>query len=244
MSALQNLDKAVTMANRKVEQMVLGSLASGVGVLTQDEMELGSVVVDIGGGTTDVAVFANGSIAHSASLPIGSGHVSSDISKLLKTSPEEADKLKIGFGSAFARAVGDRDSVDVMQLGQMHSRPLQRKVLAEIVESRMREIATMVKQQVEKSGLYAVLPGGLVLTGGGAMAPDTDKLFEDVLKHFRVRVGEPELPSRFGRDPGAAVSIGLARFALQCYDELAPASGPPAAWKDRVKSLFSMISGR
>jgi cell division protein FtsA len=122
----------------------------------------------------------------------------------------------------------------------MHSRPLQRRVLAEIVESRMREIATMVSQQIEKSGFSAMLPGGVVLTGGGAQVPGTDQIFEEVLKHLRVRTGEPELPAKFGRDPGAAVAVGLARFALQCYDELSPVSGPPLAWKDRVKSLFSM----
>jgi cell division protein FtsA len=117
-------------------------------------------------------------------------------------------------------------------------------VLAEIIESRMREIATMTKQQIEKSGLYAMLPGGVVLTGGGAMLAGTDKLFEAELKHLRVRVAVPEIPARFGPDPGAAVALGLARFALQCYDELSPAAGPPTDWKDRVRSLFSMMSGR
>jgi cell division protein FtsA len=244
MSAVQNLDRAVTMANRKVEQMVLAPLAAGIGVLTQEEMDLGAVVVDIGGGTTDVAVFSNGSIAHSACLPVASGHVTSDISKLLKTSPEEAERLKIEHGCAFAKSVSEADSVSVMQLGQMQSRALQRRVLAEIAESRMREIATMVKQQIEKSGLYAMLPGGVVLTGGGAMMEGVDKAFEDVLKHLRVRVGQPDLPAKFARETGAAVSVGMARFALQCYDELAPASGVQTDWKDRVKTLFSMMSGR
>ena len=244
MSAVQNLDRAVTMANRKVDQMVLAPLAAGIGVLTQEEMDLGAVVVDIGGGTTDIAVFSNGSLAHSACLPVASGHVSTDISKLLKTSPEEAERLKVDSGCALARLVPEADSVSVMQLGQLQSRPLQRRVLAEIAESRMREIATMVKQQIEKSGLYAMLPGGVVLTGGGAQIEGAEKLFEEVLKHLRVRRGQPDLPVKFVRETGAAVSVGMARFALQCYDELSPAAGPPAAWKDRVRTLFSMMSGR
>jgi cell division protein FtsA len=230
MSAVQNLDKAVTMADRKVDQMVLAPLAAGIGVLTQEEMDLGAVVVDIGAGTTDVAVFSNGSLAHSACLPVASALVTSDIGKLLKTSPEEAERLKVEFGCAYAASVPEAETVTVMQLGQLQARPMQKRVLAEIVESRMREIATMVKQQIEKSGLYAMLPGGVVLTGGGSSVPGADKVFEDVLKHLRVRVGQPDLPAKFGPQTGAAVSVGMARFALQCFDELSPASGAQTAW--------------
>jgi cell division protein FtsA len=242
-TAVQNLERAVGMAGKKVEQMVLVPLASGVAVLTQEELDLGAAVVDIGGGTTDVAVFTNGSIAFSASLPVGSTLVTSDLNKLLKTSPEEAERLKLAYGGSMAKLISDRETVEVMQLGQTQARPMQRRVLCEIIESRMREVAVMVKQQIEKSGLYSMLPGGVVLTGGGSLMPGTDKLFEDVLKHLRVRVAEPELPSKFPRQTGISAAVGIARFSLQCYDEIAPAAGQ-TAWKDRVRSLFSMLSGR
>ncbi|HEY0867427.1 MAG TPA: cell division protein FtsA, partial [Fimbriimonas sp.] len=183
---VQNTEKAVEMAGKRVEQMVLGPLASGIGVLTPEEIQLGAAVVDIGGGKTDLAVFTNGSIAYSYCLPVGSGHVTGDLSKLLKTSPDEAERLKVDDGGALATLIPERESVQVMQLGQIMLRPMQRRVLCEIIESRMREIASMVRQQIEKGGYLAMLPGGVVLTGGGAQMFGTKELFEDVLRHLPV----------------------------------------------------------
>jgi cell division protein FtsA len=241
--AIQNIEKAVGYAGKKVEQMVLAPMASGIGTMLQEEMDLGAAVVDIGGGTADLGVFSNGTIAYSACVPIGSSHITSDVSKLLKTSPEEAERLKTHFGSALAKPVSEKESVDVMQLGQLHPRPLQRHVLAEIIEARMREIATMVRQHLQRSGFDAILPGGVVLTGGGSLLPHTDKLFQETLKHLRVRVAEPDLGVGFGRDAGLATAAGLARFALQCQDEVIPVNNSPL-WRDRVRSLFSIISGK
>jgi len=239
-SAIHNIEQAVERSGKRVEQMVVKPLASGLGVLTPEELELGTVIVDIGGGTTDIAIFANGSIVYTASIPLGALSVTSDISKLLRTSPEEAERLKIESGAALSRLVSDKDSVEVAQIGQLQIRPMQRKVLCEIIESRMREIATMVRQQVEKSGMVGMLPGGVVLTGGGAWIMGSDKLFDETLQHLRVRVAEPDLGDSFPRQPGLATVIGLARFAIQCQDEITPATGP-MDWKDRVKGLFGML---
>lgn len=243
---LQNIEKAVGMTGHKVEQMVLQPLASGLGALSQEQIELGAAVVDIGGGVTEIAVFGSGSVAFSASIPIGGGLVTSDISKLLKTSPEEAERLKTKFGSALARNIAEKESVDVQQLGQSSARPLQRKVLCEIIESRMRELALMVKQQIEKSGMYGVLPGGVVLTGGGAALEETQKLFEETLKHLRVEVVEPKVNGAehgLTDRPGMAAALGMARFAIQCFgDELGPATG--AGWKERVRTFWSLLSGK
>ncbi|MGV3616722.1 MAG: cell division protein FtsA [Fimbriimonas sp.] len=242
-TAIQNLEKAINRSGKKVEQMVLKPLASGIGVLTPEELELGTIVVDIGGGTTDLAIFVSGSLAYTASLPIGASHVTGDISKLLKTSPEEAENLKLTYGNAVGRLVSDKESVDVQQIGQPVARPLQRRVLCEIIESRMRELAVMVRQHVEKSGLMGTLPGGMVLTGGGAQLAGTDKLFDEVLKHMRVRVAEPDLDSRFPSQPGLGTAVGLARYGLQCQDDITPASGA-GGWKERVRGLFSLLGGR
>ncbi|MBC8063716.1 MAG: cell division protein FtsA [Chlorobia bacterium] len=243
---IQNIEKAVTMTGRKVDQVIVSALASGLGVLTPDEIELGAVVVDIGEGTTDIGVFQGGSINYSSTIPVGGGLVTSDISKLLRTSPEEAERLKVFHANASAAGIDERDTVEVTQLGHPEPRALQRKVLCEITESRMSELARMVRQQVEKSGLYAVLPGGLVLTGGASLMAGTDKLFADVLKHMRVRRAEPKLFGGHGMDTdraGLATAAGTARFALQCFeDELGPVSG--SGLKATIRSIFSLISGK
>lgn len=242
-TAIQNIEKAVSRTGRRVEQMVLQPLAAGIGVLTQEELELGTALIDIGGGTTDVAIFVNGSIAYAASLPVGAGHVTSDLSKLLKTTPEEAERLKTESGNAMARLVDDRESVEVQQIGQPVRRPLQRRVLCEIIESRMREIATMVKQHLDKSGFNGMLPGGMVITGGGSHLEGTDKLFDETLKHVRVRVAEPTIESKFRKQVGMGTAVGLARYGLQCQDDIVPATGN-GGWKERVRGLFSLFGDR
>jgi cell division protein FtsA len=209
--------------------------------LTPEEIEVGAAVVDIGGGKTDLAVFLNGSIAYSVCLPVGSAHVTSDLSKLLKTSPDEAERLKISEGGAVAKLAPEWETVQVLQLGQTVRRPMQRNVLCEIIESRMREIATMVLQQIEKGGFMTSLPGGLVLTGGGAMLRDTDNLFEEVLRHIRVRVAEPELPN--APVAGMATAVGLAQYAAQCGEDIGPGGGANE-WRNRVRTLWSAVRGK
>ncbi len=240
-ASLQNIEEAVAGAGKRVEQMVIQPLASGIGVLTPDEMELGAAVVDIGGGTTDVAIFVNGSIAFSASIPLGALSVTNDLSQLLKCSAEEAERLKIASGSAMAKLVDEKEGVDVLQSGQPVARPMQRRVLCEIIESRMREIATMVGKTIEECAFGAVLPGGIVLTGGGSAMPNSDRLFEETVKKYKVRVAEPSLGSKFPHAVGMATAVGLASFTIQCFDEFTPAEGI-VPWRDRVKSLFSMLS--
>lgn len=244
---LLNIEKALGMAGKKVDQMALSSLCAGLAVLSQEELDNNAVVVDIGAGTTDVAVFVNGLIAYSAGLPIGGQHVTSDVGKLLKTSPDEAERLKVSYGSATSKGMSEAESVDVMQIGQMQPRPLHRKVLCEIIESRMRELALMVRQHLEKSGAYGSLPGGVALTGGASLLPGTDKLFEETLKHLRVRTASPPVESpdrRIASQPGLATAYGMLRFILQCGEnELSPASAN-GSWKDRVKSMISLLGGK
>jgi len=235
---IQNIEKAVNMAGKRVDSMVLESLASGLAVLTQEEMELGAAVVDIGGGSTDMAIFTGGAIAFSAVVPVGGVLVTSDVSKLLKTAPEEAERLKLVYGSAIANEIDTGQKVEVTQIGQDHARPLQRRVLCEIIESRMGEIAVMVRQQIEKSGLGAAIPGGVVLTGGGAMLAGAESLFQDVLKGTRVRSAEPEIREMAFSSHSFATAVGLARFAIECADgDLVPAGGV-GDWKDHIRTLW------
>lgn len=232
-AAVQNVERVVSMSGRKVDQMVMSPLAAGLGVLTQEEIDLGAVVVDLGAGTTDIGVFTGGSLSSAACLPVGSALVSSDLSKLLKVSPEEADRLKLSYAHAVAKGISERETVDVVQIGQSEARPLQRKVLCEIAEARLREIAVMVAQHIEKSGHAGTLPGGIVLTGGGARLPGIEKLFEEEVPHTKVRIAQEV-------GTGSAIALGMARFVLHCHDDLAPALGPES-WKDRVRTLFSIF---
>jgi len=246
-SHVQNIERAVQMANQKVDQMVLKPLASGLGVLSQESIESGAAVVDIGGGTTEVAVFAGGSIAYSATVPVGGMLVTSDLCKLIKVSPEEGERLKLSHGSARPDTVNEKETVEVMQIGQTHKRPMQRKVLCEIIESRMRELAFMVRQQIEKSGFYGMLPAGVFITGGGSLLPGTEHLFADVLKHMRVAAVTPQMKGLLGNGnerQGMAVVVGLAKYALEMGDnELTPASGKKD-WKDTVRTMWSLFGGR
>lgn len=244
---ISNLERAIQMANRKADVLVLMPLASGLGVLSKQDLELGCVVVDIGGGTTDVAVFTGGSIAYHACLPVGGQLVSSDLSNLLKTAPDEAERLKLRFGSAVASVVPEGDGVDVTQLGQEVSRPMQRRVFCEIVESRMRELAVMVRQQIEKSGHSGMLPGGIILTGGGSQLPATDQLFESIIPHVRVRKGVPKVEGQVRHSlsrPEMATVVGLARYALDRDDEDLGTVTGDSALRQKVRALWSMIGGK
>lgn len=246
-SLLQNIERAVHMAGGKVGQFVPRALASGLAVLSPEEMEAGTAVVDIGSGVSEVAVFAGGSIAWSTSIPIGSGHVTSDIMKLLKTSPDEAERLKTSFGCAVAALMPPDEQVGVLQLGQIHERPMQRRVLSEIIESRMRELATFVQRSLEASGHSGLLPGGIVLTGGGAKMPGVCELFQDVVPLCRARVVMPVFEGESGGSislPEWASAAGIAEFVLNVEsDDLSPVS-QTNGFAGRIKTIWTLLSGK
>ena len=245
--AIAPLEQAVGLAGKRVGQVIAGPLCSGMGVLSAQDLEFGSVCIDIGGGKTDVAVFGDGSLIYSTCIPIGGMLVTNDIAHLVRTSTETAEKLKVTKGGAIAASVADGDSVDVMQLGQIEARPMQRKVLCEIIESRIREIANHVKDALERSGQKR-FANGVALTGGGSLLPGTAELFEAILGVGPVRAGRPvpSLPAMPVNAPSAAsfsAAVGLARFAFDSFeDELAPASGNQ--WHAKVRSLWSMFAAK
>jgi cell division protein FtsA len=252
MSHLRNAERAVELAGRESGPMVLSALASGLAVLSENERRQGAASLDIGGGVSDLAIFVDGAPAYTATIPVGGLLVTSDIGNLLRTSPEEAERLKRQSGSAQAEGIDEDESVDVLQVGQAMMRPLQRRVLAEIVESRMRELALYVAGHIEKSGLASQLPSGLVLTGGGSLLPGTTALFSEVLKGAPVRLGErlmvPDgvVSGSSGPVAGLSTALGMALFGLSGYEEeLVPAT-PHAAqeWRTKVRMLWSLLGGR
>jgi cell division protein FtsA len=228
--AVETLQRVVVSAGGTVDQIIHAGLAAGLGVLKSQEIDQGALVVDIGYGTTDIGLFFAGSIAFAASIPVGGGHVTSDIAELLKTSVEDAEQLKVVSGSASPRSVPESESVQVCQLGQPLTRPMHRRVLAEIIESRLREILLLAKAAIDKTGLNTRVTL-VVLTGNGARIPNTDRLAAEVWPDHRIRV---DFPTK-----GTAVALGLARYALQSQEEMAPAAPSAETLVGRVRSLFS-----
>lgn len=233
-------EQAVSASRRTVAGMVPASLASGYATLSKDGRDLGAVIVDVGGGKTEVGVFIDGAYAYQAVVPIGGINVSRDIQQLLHTDFDEAERLKADYSSALPDTVSKTETVDVMQQGQI--RPMQRYVLCQIVESRMREIFEHVGAQLEKSGLEGGLPKMAVLTGGGSILRGTEELFEKTLPQFKCKVAQPKVEGKFAgqvASPMLSTAVGIARYSLESEgEELAPVSGL-SGWQDRIRSWIS-----
>jgi cell division protein FtsA len=241
-SHLNNVQKVVEMAGLEVAQLVPSSVAVGMGLLRQEEMEVGAAVIDIGAHTTAISVYFGGAVAYTANLAIGSHHVTNDIMMLLKTSPEDAESLKKRRGGAIQGKKKDESTVEIRQIGQIEMRHLHRHVLIEIIESRMREIATMAKQHIQRSGYMGLLPGGILVTGGGSLLPGTPQLFAQVLGDANVRLGTPDVDGPAGirvSGPEWSACLGLGAYALSSGEEVSPASGF-AHWTERIKTFFQL----
>jgi cell division protein FtsA len=239
---VNNFEEAVRMTGREVDQLIYGPLASGLGVLGQSDLDKGTIVVDMGASKTDISIFVNGAMAYAACIPVGGSNVTSDLSQLLNCDADEAERLKIGYGSAFAEGISEKEAIEVHQLGQPTARPMQRKVLCEIIESRMKEVAKLIRQTVEKSGYGGVLEGGVILTGGATQLPRSKELVAAAMNGMTVRVVEPNVKN--GKPQiGLAAAIGATSFLLQTSEDLSPIAKSDS-WQDRAKGLWSMFSGK
>ncbi|MBL8066701.1 MAG: cell division protein FtsA [Chthonomonadaceae bacterium] len=234
------VDKAVNKAGRRVTEMVVAPLGSGMGVLPDKAHEEGALVVDIGASTTNVAVFVNGAVGYVCCLPVGSHNVTTDLAALLKVSLDEAERLKTTHGAALSRAAAENEPVEVHQTNQDQARPMQRRVLCEIVESRMREIASLVARAVERSGLGGQLVAGAYITGGGSMLPATGTLFGEALGISKISMAYPRTSGKHARAvelPTMSVAMGLAKYCLESEDnEFAPIAGV-TNWKDKIRTI-------
>lgn len=240
-------EKAVSDAGLGLDSLVLQPLASGLGVITPADASKGVAVIDIGAGATNVAVFLDGTLAYHETIPVGSNHVSTDIAHLLKTSVEEADRLKIRYASAIAGTVSETDEIEVLQQGQANPRPMNRKVFCEIVESRMKEIANLCLKSIMQSQHRDLLGAGLLLTGGGSTMPGTDILFSEVFGGIRTRVMAPKIGGPIGKAlsrPEMSSVIGLARFALDQEEDEFSTSDASGTWRDRIRTLWNLFGGK
>ncbi|MBV5293051.1 MULTISPECIES: cell division protein FtsA [Curvibacter] len=216
-SAAENIIKCVRRCGLDVEQLMLNPLASSQAVLTDDERELGVAVVDIGAGTTDVAIFTNGAIRHTAVIPIAGDLITSDIAMALRTPTKDAEDIKVESGYAKQLLADAETQVEVPGLGDRGPRMLSRQALAGVIEPRVEEIFSLVQQVIRESGYEEVLSSGIVLTGGSAVMPGMVELAEDIFLK-PVRRGLPKYSSALSdmvAQPRAATVMGLMEEARQ-----------------------------
>ena len=212
----QNIVKCCNLAGLDVSDVVLEPLASAQAVLSQDEKELGVVLVDIGGGTTDIAIYSGGSIVHTSVLAVGGNHITNDIAIGLSTPLAEAEALKHEEGVALTKLVEPEEMIQVPSVGGRKSRTLDKRLLAGVIEPRYREVFELVGQEIDKSGYRNVIASGAVITGGSSIMPGADELAADILK-FPVRVGFPENIAGLNEmiySPMYATGVGLLRYGL------------------------------
>ena len=216
-TSAKNICRAIQRAGLKVHDLVLEPLASSHAVLGKDERDLGVVLLDIGGGTTDVAVFFESSIRHTAIVPCGGANVTNDIAIGLRTPIDKAEHIKITAGCALASLVSSSDLVSVPGVGGRADREISRHVLASMIEPRMEEIFTMASREVKKNHFAELLGGGVVLTGGTSLMVGVVELAEQVFE-MPVRLGAPEGLGGLGAnvaDPRFSTGVGLVLHAVQ-----------------------------
>jgi cell division protein FtsA len=210
-SAAENIVKCVRRCGLEVEQLMLNPLASSLSVLTDDEKELGVAMVDIGAGTTDVAIFTNGAIRHTAVIPIAGDLITSDIAMALRTPTKDAEDIKVESGYAKQLLADPDQQVEVPGLGDRGPRMLSRQALAGVIEPRVEEIFSLVQQVIRESGYEEVLSSGIVITGGSAVMPGMVELGEDIFLK-PVRRGVPKYRGALAdmvSQPRAATVMGL-----------------------------------
>jgi len=189
-TSAQNIIKCANRAGLDVDDIVLEQLGSSEAVLTPEEKELGVAIIDIGGGTTDLIIFASGSIKHTAVISLAGSHITSDISMGLRTPLEEAEKIKIRYGCSLASMVRKDETIKVPSVGGREPRILSRQTLAEIIEPRVEEILTLVHNEVVRTGFANLIASGVILTGGSAVMEGVPELAEQIF-NLPVRRGTP-----------------------------------------------------
>jgi len=210
-TSIQNIVKSVNRVGLDVNDIVLEPLASSEAVLSQDERDLGVALIDIGGGTTDVAVFADGSIKHTAVLPMGGIYVTSDIAVGLRTPALEAEKIKIQYGCAFTGLIPQDETIEVPSVGGRNPRKVSRQILGEIIQPRVEEILNFAHREIVRSGFDDLLGAGIVLTGGTSLIEGALELGESVF-NMPVRIGYPTGVggiSDIVKSPVYATGVGL-----------------------------------
>lgn len=242
-SAAQNIIKCVRRCGLEVDDIILEQIASGYSVLSEDEKEHGVCLIDIGGGTTDIAVFSEGAIHHTAVISIGGDLVTSDIAQILRTPTRDAEDLKIRYAAVLNQLVGQDETIEAPSVGDQPPRRLARQTLAEVVQPRYEELLLLVQAELRRSGCERLLVAGIVLTGGGSKIDGLIQLAEEIF-HVPARLGAPRHVSglsEMAQGPIYATGVGLLLFGQrQNRDGLMQThlnEGMQGVW-ERMKSWF------
>ncbi len=242
-SAAQNISKCIERCGLSVDGIILEQMASSYSVLVEDEKELGVCLVDIGGGTTDIAIFVDGAIRHTAVIPIAGDQVTNDIAVALRTPTQYAEEIKMKYACALTQLAREDETIEVPSVGDRPPRQLARQTLAEVVEPRYEELLTLVQAELRRSGFEELLAAGVVLTGGSSKMEGVIELAEEVF-HLPVRLG---LPQHVGglveavKNPIHATGVGLLLFGNEMegigQSEIKSGNGINEVLK-RMKSWF------
>ena len=238
-TSAQNIIRSCHRAGLDVSDIVLEALASSKAVLTAEEREIGVALVDLGGGTTDLAIFANDSIKHTAVLALGGTNLTNDIAFGLRTPMASAEKIKIKYGCALAEMVPKDDVIEVMSVGGREPRRLSRQVLAEICEPRVEEMLALVDQELIRSGMKSQIGAGVVLTGGTALIEGIQELGEQIF-NLPTRIGYPDKVGGLKdvvNSPMYATAVGLLMFGAE-------KEGVEQRFRIRDENVFNRILGR
>lgn len=220
-TSAQNIVRSVQRAGYDVEEIVLEPLASSLAVLDDDERTLGVALIDIGGGTSDIAMFFDGHIQHTSVVALGGQHVTNDIAIGLRTPPDQAESIKLKYGTASRRNLAESDTIMVPGVGGRPARTISKSVLVDIVAPRMEEILTLAYQKMKKSDLLELMAAGAVITGGAALLEGTADLAEEIWG-IPVRLG---VPKHLGgltdsvKSPIYSTAVGLCLYAPQYHEE-------------------------
>ena len=246
-ATIENLRHCVRSSNIEVSQFVLNPLASGEVVINETERQMGAAVIDIGGGTTDIAIYIDGDIWHTSVLEIGGNHVTSDIAQVLRLPISQAEEIKVKFGHTLASEVNPEEQFSIQSFGNDIPTRIKRADLAEIIEARMEEIFRLSMQEIRRSGYDGLLPAGVVITGGSSLLSGTRQLASSVLG-LPARIGQPQnligLTDQLN-SPAYSTSVGLLEWALlvsessQFTDRRRPKSG--INWTDQFKDLLKRL---
>jgi cell division protein FtsA len=242
-SAAQNIVKCVRRCGLEVDDMILEQLASSHSVLTDDEKDLGVCLVDIGGGTTDIAVFTDGAIHHTAVIPIAGDQVTNDIAVALRTPTQHAEDIKVRYACALTQLANPDETIEVPSVGDRPPRRLARQTLAEVVQPRYEELFSLIQAELRRSGFEDLIVAGIVLTGGSAKMEGAVELAEEIF-HMPVRVGVPQHVSGLAdvvRNPIYATGVGLLLFGRRQATAGVPTNrvdgGLAGIW-ERMKNWF------